>query len=86
MLESGYYNMDCMDALKEFPDKFVELALIDPPYGIGEDGSKNHSRGLLAKPKDYKAFHGNDLEPPPKEFFDELLRVSKNQIIWGGVS
>lgn len=76
----GFYNVDCMDLMKEIPDGYFELAIIDPPYGIGEDGSKNHTRGG----KNYKGFHGRDLEPPPKEYFDELFRVSKNQILWGG--
>ena len=77
------YNMDCMKGMKQFPDKYFELAIVDPPYGIGEDGSKNHSRSMLAVSKDYKSFHGKDLEAPPKEYFQELKRVSKNQIIWG---
>ena len=76
-------NRDCLEAMKEFPDKFFDLAIVDPPYGIGESGAKNHSRGKLAKAKDYKAFAGDDLCPPDKEYFDELMRVSKNQIIWG---
>ena len=77
------YNCDCMELLKQTPDNYYSLALIDPPYGIGEDGSKNHSRGKLAKPKNYKAFAGNDLKAPDKEFFNELFRISKNQIIFG---
>ena len=80
---SGFYNRDCMDAMREFPDKFFDLALIDVPYGIGEDGSKNHSRGKLAIAKNYKAFAGNDKKCPDQEYFDELFRISKNQIIWG---
>ena len=83
MLDFGYYNMDCMQGMKEFPDKYFDLAIVDPPYGIGENGDKNHTRCKLAKAKDYKAFSGNDIEPPDKEYFDELFRVSKNQIIWG---
>jgi site-specific DNA-methyltransferase (adenine-specific) len=83
MLESGFFNMDCMDAMREFPDKFFELSIIDVPYGIGEDGSKNHTRRKLAIAKDYKAFAGNDEKCPDKEYFDELFRISKNQIIWG---
>ena len=74
---------DCMDYLPEFPDKYFDLAIVDPPYGIGEDGSKNHTRTKLAKSKDYKGYTGNDLKAPDKEYFDELFRVSKNQIIWG---
>jgi len=83
MLSAGFYNMDCMDAMREFPDKFFELAIIDVPYGIGEDGSKNHSRSKLAIAKNYKAFAGNDEKCPDQEYFDELFRISKNQIIWG---
>lgn len=63
MLDFGYYNMDCMDGMKEFPDKYFDLAVIDPPYGIGENGSKNKSRGKIAKAKDYKTFAGKDAAP-----------------------
>jgi len=78
------HNMDCMELMKATPDKFFDLAIVDPPYGIGEDGSKNKNRtGGLATPKDYKPFAGNDIEPPNKDYFLELQRVSKNQIIWG---
>lgn len=77
------YNMDCMDGMREFPDKFFDLAIVDPPYGIGESGSKNYTRSKLAKSRDYTAYFGKDLEPPNTEYFNELFRVSKNQIIWG---
>lgn len=83
MLDFGYYNMDCVQGMKEFPDKYFDLAIVDTPYWIGENGDKNHTRSKLAKAKNYKAFSGNDIEPPDKEYFDELFRVSKNQIIWG---
>jgi site-specific DNA-methyltransferase (adenine-specific) len=83
MLDFGYYNMDCMQGMREFPDKYFELAIVDVPYGIGENGDKNYTRTKLAKTKDYKAFSGNDTQPPDKEYFEELFRVSKNQIIWG---
>ena len=76
-------NCDCMDLMKEFPDKYFELAIVDPPYGIGESGDKNHTRGKLAEAKNYKAFSGNDLNSPDIEYFQELFRVSKNQIIFG---
>ena len=75
--------MDCMDGMKQFPDKYFELAIVDVPYGIGEDGSKNHSRGKLAIAKDYKPFYGNDLKAPDADYFNELMRISQNQIIWG---
>lgn len=80
------YNMDCMEAMKAMPDKCFDLAVVDPPYGIGESGEKNYSRTKLAIAKDYKPFSGRDKEPPPAEYFRELQRVSKNQIIWGGQS
>lgn len=83
MLDFGFYNMDCMEGMKEFPDKYFDLAIVDPPYGIGECGSKNYTRSNLAKAKDYRAFAGNDLKSPDKEYFNELLRISKNQIIFG---
>lgn len=81
--QSCYINCDCMTALKNMPNKCVDLCICDPPYGIGEDGSKNHTRGKLAKPKDYKGYANGDLSAPDKKYFDELMRVSKNQIIWG---
>lgn len=77
------YNCDRMQLMKEMPDKYIDLAIVDPPYGIGENGLKNHSRGRLAKAKKYKAYFGNDKEPPSEEYFKELIRVSKNQIIFG---
>lgn len=82
-MDFGYYNMDCMDGMKEFSDGYFDLAIVDPPYGIGENGDKNHTRGKLAKAKDYKSFIGMDINPPNEKYFNELFRVSKNQIIWG---
>ena len=77
------YNCDCMELLKQTPDNYYSLALVDPPYGIGENGDKNSTRSKLTKAKNYKPFSGGDVKPPDKEYFDELIRVSKNQIIWG---
>jgi len=76
-------NIDCMEYMKGCEDNSFDLAIVDPPYGIGESGSTNASRGKLAVAKDYKPFAGNDKNPPNKEYFIELQRVSKNQIIWG---
>lgn len=72
-----------MNYLPQFPDKYFDLAIIDPPYGIGEDGSKNSTRGKRAVAKDYKSYSGGDKKSPGKDYFIELFRVSKNQIIWG---
>ena len=77
------YNLDSEKAIKRIPDKFFELAIIDPPYGIGENGTKNHTRSKLAESKDYKSYAGNDNASPPEEYFRELFRISKNQIIFG---
>lgn len=76
MLElNKLYHMDCMDGMKEFPDKHFELAIVDPPYGIGI--SSNPVRQMHAK-KEW------DASAPSKKYFSELMRVSVNQIIWGG--
>lgn len=77
------YNMDCMEYMRTLPDKTFDLAVVDPPYGIGESGKNNKSRTKLAKAQDYKPFAGLDKSPPNKECFLELARVSKNQIIFG---
>lgn len=71
---------DCMEAMKAMPDKAYELAIVDPEYGIGV----NHNMGRRAgeKPSPFKKVTWDD-KPPEKEYFDELFRVSKNQIIWG---
>jgi len=76
-------HCDCMDYLKTCEDNAFELAIVDPPYGIGECGATNHTRGLLAKPKKYKPFAGGDQSAPSEEYFAELERVSRNQIMWG---
>ena len=71
-----------MNILPDYADDYFDLAIVDPPYGIKEDGKSNHSRSILAEttkftPKDW------DKNSPDKSYFDELLRVSKNQIIFG---
>ena len=77
------FNIDCMTYMRGLPDKAFDLAIVDPPYGIGENGSTNKSRGKLAIAKDYKAFAGCDKSAPDIDYFIELQRVSINQIIWG---
>lgn len=81
-LVSDVYLMDCIELMKRYPDKYFDLAVIDPPYGIGEDGKSNHSRSKIAKAKKYTQKDW-DKEPPPIQYFHELFRVSKNQIVWG---
>ncbi len=71
--------MDCMDGMKQFPDKYFELAIVDPPYGL-----ERHKRGSLRIDNSKKAENGLLWdEKPSKEYFDELFRVSQKQIIWG---
>jgi site-specific DNA-methyltransferase (adenine-specific) len=69
--------------MARYPDDYFDLAIVDPPYGIGENGSTNKTRSKLAKSKNYKSFAGGDISAPNKEYFIELKRVSKNLIIWG---
>ncbi len=70
---------DCMELLEEYPDKHFDLAIVDPPYGIGAERGKNETdkAKFRDKPK------GWDAKPPTAEYFIQLFRVSKNQIIWG---
>ena len=80
------YNCDCMDLLKQTPDKYYSLALVDPPYGLGKrlaHGSKDKKNSQSKFTDDFYKKNW-DNEVPSKEYFDELFRVSKNQIIWGG--
>jgi site-specific DNA-methyltransferase (adenine-specific) len=77
------YLSDCLSIMRQFKDNQFDLAVVDVPYGIGEDGSKNHTRSVIAKSKDYKAYSGNDLTAPETEYWNELRRISKNQIVWG---
>ena len=84
------YNCDCLDFMREYPDKYFDLCVADPPYGRGEDGGKNRSHyvkqkngarlyvpdgGYLKKNWDHKI--------PDRIYFDEMLRISKHQIIFG---
>lgn len=90
MMDFGYYNMDCMDGMKQFPDKYFDIAVVDPPYGRKEHGGKK--RGGYVKQRNGSKIYvpdGNyekkswDDKPVDKPYFDELLRVSKQQIIFG---
>lgn len=80
MLDFGYYNMDCMEGMKQFPDKYFDLAIVDPPYGI----NVNMNIGLKKGQKKKREQKQWDKEIPSDDYFSELYRVSKNQIIWGG--
>ena len=80
---------DSLEAMKEMPDNTYDLAIVDPPYGIGADVSQNNlggRKGFTKGAGTYKKYHNTnwDISIPTKEYFEELQRVSNNQIIWGG--
>jgi site-specific DNA-methyltransferase (adenine-specific) len=70
-----------MEYMATLPDKAFDLAVVDPPYGISMMDSDNKSRGKLAIAKDYKKL--DDSKPPEINYFKELQRISRNQVIWG---
>ena len=74
-------NEDCMEGMTRYPDKYFDLAIVDPPYGINMDGG-NIGGNNCGKTKDYTKKNW-DNKIPDKEYFNELKRISKNQIIWG---
>lgn len=102
MLNYGFFNMDCMEGMKEFPDKYFDLAIVDPPYGGGSkdyDATQQRFGGWFDKYLDnevkadrtggtWAKKYGNNIcewdIAPNDDYFKELFRVSKNQIIWGG--
>jgi site-specific DNA-methyltransferase (adenine-specific) len=74
-------NEDCMEGMARYSDKYFDLAIVDPPYGINMDGG-NIGGNNCGKTKDYTKKDW-DNKIPDKEYFNELKRISKNQIIWG---
>ncbi len=75
--------MDCMEGMKQFPDKHFDLAVVDPPYGIGRSGqTETFTKNPKHKRKHF-ADKGWDNETPASDYWNELFRVSKNQIVWG---
>ena len=73
-------NDDCLNVMKQVPDKYFDLVLTDPPYGIGMDGKVGINGAGKAKEYTQKDW---DRKAPDKELFDEIIRISKNQIIFG---
>ena len=78
MAVSIAYNMDCMEYMRTLPEKAFDLAVVDPPYGIGRF---KHGGSVINKYGDETRKWNN--EKPTKEYFEQLFRVSKKQIIWG---
>ena len=79
-MSSIVYNEDCLEAMKRMPDKCFDLAIVDPPYGVG-DNKLTAGGSWAAK---YKTGDAAWDIAPSQEYFLELFRVSKNQIVWGG--
>lgn len=79
-MENRAFNMDCMEAMRSMPDQCFDLAVVDPPYGIKISNNMGRRKG--ERPSEYKKVTWDDAPPPP-EYFTELVRVSKNQIIFG---
>lgn len=89
MLDFGYFNMDCMEGMRQFPDNYFDLAIVDPVYGgvtqggyMKEQGGKKVGHELAERRIYHQSIWAQ--EKTPKEYFNELFRVSKNQVIWGG--
>ena len=76
------FNMDCMEYMQSLPDGYFSLSIVDPPYGININVNMGRRKG--DKKSNYHKFSGEDKSIPSQEYFEQLFRVSKNQIIWGG--
>ena len=76
--QSIVHNCDCLEYMRTVPDKHFALAIVDPPYGIGANWRKDpHSQFY----KHHSSYENKDI--PSREYFEELMRISENQIIWG---
>ena len=82
----AFYNEDCMIGMAGYPDKHFELAIVDPPYGIDFGNFNRTNKDALGNRYKANKYRNGDWDSaiPTKEYFDELMRVSQNQIIWGG--
>lgn len=86
---SDFINADCMEHLKKYPDKHFDLAIVDPVYGdVTKGGYMTHNRGqrIGTGKADQKGYHASlwSQEKTGEDYFRELFRVSKNQVVWGG--
>jgi len=78
MAKINFYNIDCIEFMKTKPDKHYDLAIVDPPYGINFAKTHTGKGWTVRESKDW------DKEIPPPEYWEQLFRISKNQIVWGG--
>ena len=84
--QSDIYLMDCITLMKEYPNNYFDLAVVDPPYGINADIKNSTDKKQSSKSASKSINYGSqkwDSDVPTKEYFIELFRVSKEQIIWG---
>jgi site-specific DNA-methyltransferase (adenine-specific) len=77
---SETFNIDCIEGMKQYPDKYFDLAVCDPPYGINVNMNAGRKKDTKSKKRTVKKW---DLSIPEMQYFTELYRVSQNQIIWG---
>lgn len=86
MLDFGFFNMDCMEGMKQFPDGYFDLAIVDPVYGDVKKGGYMTNIDSMQKAAKVRHYHNSlwSQKKTPPEYFEELLRVSKNQVIFGG--
>ena len=82
-MESVTFNEDCMEVMARYPDKYFDLAVVDPPYGIEVSKTIHYQNNTIDKITTYNSKEW-DNAIPTAEYWNELFRVSKNQIVWGG--
>ena len=85
---SETYNCDCYEYMRTLPDKYFDLCIADPPYGIAADARQQNRAGkqhgnAAAASRDYGTVQSWDLQAPAQEVFDEIFRVSRHQVIFG---
>jgi len=79
------YNEDCLPAMLKMENNHFDLAIVDPPYGLDDWNERGtNKKHMDKKHMDLDKIQGWEMKPPQKKYFNELKRVSKNQIIWGG--
>jgi site-specific DNA-methyltransferase (adenine-specific) len=85
MAEINFHHIDCIEFMKTKPDNYYDLAIVDPPYGIKASSGASTNGTMRKKIASGKIKGGSwDDKIPTPEYFEQLFRVSKNQIIWGG--
>lgn len=84
MIDFGFLHMDCMDGMRQYPDKYFDIAVVDPPYFDGPNKRKYYGRSESTTRIKRTVYDAIDTwEVPDKAYFDELMRVSRHQIVWG---